>query len=402
MRILMLNANLAGCGTYHRALWFGRLLARHGRHDVTLCTVSPALRFRRETCTRDGVRISAGPHWGFRTIPGYGSNWLDIAWRWRELRFGGYDVVYAFEYHPNVRWPIYAGLRDSQTLLSDWCDWYAGAANVFRGCALAHRWDARCEERIRLRARRVSVISEALQARTLALGLPPERVWLIREGVDTRYMTPHDRDESRRLLGIAADARVVGTLNDGHAFPHLLAAFGHCRARLPQARLLFVGGLSAAQRRLAAAQQLEQSIIVTGRCSDELLPRYLAAADVFALPLEDTLANRARFPHKIGDYLACGRPLVVSAVGDYPALLRRADAAIVVDRLDDLPATLCRVLQDPACCHAYATRGRQWVEQHLDWELLAPQVCAFVEGRAAPAPFSPAATPGMSPRAVQL
>ena len=347
MRILMLNANLAGCGTYHRALWFARVCARHG-HDVTVCTVSPTAAWHRATHDAHGIRVTEGPRWGYTCLPGHGSNWLDIAWRWREIRRGTHDVVYAFEYHPNVSWPVRLGLQPHQTLLSDWCDWYAGAANVFRGVRLLHAWDRRREEAIRRAAARVSVSGSVLHARALGLGIPPSRIHLIREGVDTEHMRPHDQAAARRALGIPDDARVVATLNDGHAFPLLAEAFAETRRRVPRACLLFVGAPSARQHALVAQAGFADAFVCTGRCSDDDLPRLLAAADVFALPQADTLANRARFPHKIGDYLACGRATLLSRVGDYPDLLSADDAAVVADSLASFREELAALLEQHA------------------------------------------------------
>ncbi|NLF40797.1 glycosyltransferase family 4 protein [bacterium] len=379
MRILMLNANVAGRGTYHRALWFGSMLAARGGHDVTLCTVSPSSQWRRSERRTHGIRIVDGPAWGIRHMPGYGSNWLDLFWRWRELRFGGYDAVYAFEYHPNVSWPVALGLRPSQVLLSDWCDWYAGAANRFRGVRLLHCWDERRETAIRRKAHRVSVISTVLRDRAVNLGIDPARVTLLREGVDTGHMRPWERAEARRALGIDDRYMLIGTLQDGAAFPALVDVLGHCAARNNAARLLLVGTLAPAQRAMLASRGLAHLAIVTGRCSDEQLPLFLSAADVFVLPMADTLANRARFPHKIGDYLAVGRPVVLTAVGDYPALLRDAQAAVVVaDAHAAADAAACLLADEEQRRHL-AARGRAWVREHLDWRVLAPGIVSFVD-----------------------
>jgi glycosyltransferase involved in cell wall biosynthesis len=381
MKILMLNANVSGCGTYYRALWFARVCARGGRHQVTLCTVSRDQRWQRTSRIEDGITITEGPNWGYRFIPGYGSNWLDIAWRGREISSGGYDIVYAFEYHPNVAWPLFAR-KKGQVLLSDWCDWYAGAANVFKGLQLAHAWDRRREERIRRKADRVSVISSLLRDRAINAGVDPADISLIREGVDTEYMKPYDIRESRDILGIPVDTRIIGTLNDGAAFPYLVSAFTEVHRRMPDARLLFVGQPSESQLALVESHGISDVFTATGRCSDEELPQFLSAADVFALPMDDRIANQARFPHKIGDYLACGRPVVVTDVGDYPAMLRRDDAAVVAGSLDSFAESLYTLLNDRDRCHYYAGRSRNWVREHLDWDVLAPGILRFIEGQA--------------------
>jgi glycosyltransferase involved in cell wall biosynthesis len=204
-------------------------------------------------------------------------------------------------------------------------------------------------------------------------------VHLLREGVDTTAMRPWPRDQARRRLGLPDDALVVGTLYDGHAFPHLVRTCATLHARDARVRLLLVGAARAGDCALVARAGLADAFHATGWCRDEELAQHLSAADVCALPLEDTLANRARFPHKLGDYLACARPVVVTAVGDYPALLSAANAAVVVPSLALFTDAVDRLLHDPAQAAEYAARGRAWVTATLDWQVLAPKILAFVE-----------------------
>lgn len=381
MKILMLNANTHGTGTFHRALWFARMCARYGGHEVMVSTVHATSRWKRHTYDDiPGVTISAGPAWGYRFMPGYGSNILDIAWRTRAIKNDKYDVIYAFEYHPNVAWPLAWAAQPHHVIISDWCDWYGGAANHFRGNKLLHAWDTRREERIRHRAHHVSVISSTLARRAEAIGIASSHISLIREGVDTTYMTPHPSDDVRRALGIPSDARVVGTLHDGDAFPALVAACARIRRMIPHIRLLLIGKKRPSHTALTRQHGIDDIFCSTGWCTDADLPRYISAADVCALPLADTCAHRARFPHKIGDYLACARPVVVTDVGDYPALLKDADAASVCPP-DETAFTdaLTRMLNDDAAQAYYGDRGRQWVVSQLDWRHLAPSILQCIE-----------------------
>jgi len=369
MKLLFLNANIAGCGTYHRALWFGRLCAENGGHDV-----------KRKTRVEKGITITEGPKWGYKNIPGYGSNWLDILWRWKKIVSGNYDVIFGFEYHPNVAWPIYAGLRKNQTFISDWCDWYSGAANHFKGNKIAHKWDKNREEKIRLKADRVSVISTMLFERAMDVGVNKKNITLLREGVDTNYMKPYPKESARLELGICQDTPIVGTLTDGHAFPFLIDAFKKVKKEINNAKLLLVGGLTPEQNKLVIESGLQDSFISTGRCSDEQLPVFLSAADIFALPMADTLANKARFPHKIGDYLACARPLVVTRVGDYPEMLREDGVSVVVDNQDNFSIELIKLIKNKEQQNFLARKSREWVVEKLEWSVIAPDILKFVEG----------------------
>jgi len=378
VKILMLNANIIGVGTYHRALWFARMCAEAG-HEVTVCTTGRANYWERNFLSdRPNVTIIEGPRAGFDLYPGKGSN-IDIFWRTLYLMKGGFDVIYTFEYHPNVSWPVYLA-RSGRRMINDWCDLYAGAANVFQGKEWMHRWDAKREARIRRKADLVTVISDFLGDKAKEIGVPPEKVVLIREGVDTNYMKPFDKAENRARLGLPMDAKIITTLQDGAAFPPLLESLKALREKDPKVALLFVGRMREDQKDLVAEKGLSDAVITTGFCSDEDLPKNLCAGDVAALPMVDSLANKSRFPHKIGDYIACGLPLAVTDIGEYPLMLKDEDLAAVASPGEAFTNALEGLLNDAARREDLSKRARAWVVENLDWQVLKKSIVQCVEG----------------------
>ena len=378
MKILMLNANISGVGTFHRALWFARMLGEAG-HEAVVCTTSRKSKFERTFLSdRPGVTVIEGPNLGFGLYPGKGFG-LDILWRVKYLLKDDFDVIYTFEYHPNVSWPV-SLCRKGRRMINDWCDLYAGAANVFRGKKFMHRWDAKREAKIRREADLVTVISDFLGRKAEEVGVPKDRVVLIREGVDTNYMRPFDKAEERRRLGLKEEGLYVTTLQDGAAFPPLLDALAALRRENKNIFLLFVGRMREDQKKLAEEKGLSEAVHCTGFVSDEDLPRFLCAGDAAALPMVDSLANRSRFPHKIGDYLACGLPLAVTNVGEYPEMLQKEGLAAVSEPGEAFAEALKGLLQDEERRRDLSRRARDWVVGNLDWQVLKKDIVRCVEG----------------------
>jgi len=377
MKILLLNANRVGIGTYHRALHFGRALARQG-HEVVLMTVSNDSRFRARTRT-DSPRftIVECPNFLDELLPWHASGVLDIALRIREVWSGGYDVVYAFEYQPNISIPVLLARRFKRfVLISDWCDWHAGASYHFGGYKLAHAIDRRFEEYIRHRADFVTTINRTLQDRAHAIGIPAERVAIVGEGVDPSYIVPGDRDAARTGLGLPGGA-LIGTIRDAALAIEVLCA---ALRELPRARLLVIGSDPDGARAEARRAGVEDRMIATGRVSDDDLPRYLAACDVLALPLEDNLINRGRWPHKLGDMLAAERPVVTTMAGEFPALIAEHGAGLVVELSSAGFATaIADVLARPASHLAMARRGRALIERELNWDVIGAHLGRVVD-----------------------
>jgi len=394
MRILVLNPNLKGIGTYVRSFHFSRELARHG-HNVTMITVSrdskfhPRVYYKRDWVgqspqpTNEGpwVRVIEGPELGYKWLPGWGSGPLDIWLRVKEILTGEYDVVYGFEYHPNVSWPVYLTKPLKRyRFYSDWCDWYAGNSNRLRNWKIAHKIDGWMEERIRFPARKVTVISKALHDRARAIGIPESRIVHIPEGVDTDYIKPLPRQEMRERFDVLSDVPIVLTGPDWE-IERSLNVFSAVLKWAPNAGLIVLGreyppAVSKAQE-LGIARQ----VYFTGWVSDKDYPRYIACADVCFLSLEDTLLHRARWPAKILDYLAAGRPVVTNGVGEVLDLFTQRKVGVLAPYdTEAMAEAIAALLQDPDRRLYYGQQARRVMVEEWDWRVLGEQIARVVEG----------------------
>jgi polysaccharide biosynthesis protein PslH len=94
---------------------------------------------------------------------------------------------------------------------------------------------------------------------------------------------------------------------------------------------------------------------------------YLSQSAVMAVPLRSGGGSRL----KILEALASGLPVVSTRVGAEGLCLRHGQELIIVERAEEVSAELVRCLRDPAGARAMAERGRQFVLQNYDWDVLA-------------------------------
>jgi glycosyltransferase involved in cell wall biosynthesis len=383
MKILALNFNQHGIGTYRRTFHFSRELARHG-HDVTMFTVSRTSKFRAHTYYKrdwtgehasplgEGpwVRLVEGPALGHKWIPGWGSGPLDIGMRLGQILTGGFDLVYGFEYHPNVSWPVYLTQAFSRyKFCSDWCDWFAGSSNKFRGKKWAHRIDRFLEERIRYRARKVTVTSRVLRDRALGMGIPAERVVQIPEAAATDYIYPQDRRKVREQLGLPLDVPLIAVVRNGD-MEREIGVLELLRRKNPRAMLLMIGSIPQPAERAIARFGLEDRVIRAGWVSDEDYPRYLASADVCFCPLVDSLNDQARWPAKILDFLAAGRATVTTPVGEAEPLFREQGVGVLAGHSsEELAEALAGLLEDPVRRAELETTSRRVMVDQWAWKV---------------------------------
>ncbi len=393
MKILVLNFNLKGIGTYRRSFYFSRELARRG-HIVTMVTVSRDSRFyprvyykkdwigHSDQPTNSGpwVRMIEGPGLGYKWLPGWGAGPLDIWLRIREILTGEYDVVYGFEYHPNVSWPVYLTkpLRRYR-FYSDWCDWFAGNSNRLRNWKIAHKIDGWLEEHIRFLARRISVTSRALYERAIAIGIPENRIIHIPEGAATDYIKPLPCREMRTHFNFPPDMPIVLTGLDWE-IERSLDIFSAVLKRISDARLIVLGREHPPAMRKAEELGIAQKVYFTGWVSDEDYPRYIACADVCFLSLEDTLLHRARWPAKILDYLAAGRPVVTNGVGEVLDLFTQREVGELTPyNVGAMADAIAALLRDQERRIYLGQQARRVMEEEWDWQVRGEKIARVVE-----------------------
>ncbi|MGH9743099.1 MAG: glycosyltransferase, partial [Candidatus Acidiferrum sp.] len=304
---------------------------------------------------------------------------LDIWGRTRELEAGEYDAVLGFEYHPNVSWPVYLTQRLKQyTVYSDWCDWFGGSSNRFRGMRWAHRIDSYLEEKIRFRAERVSVTSRVLRQRALSIGIPPEKVAYIPNGAPTDYILPRDNKEAKRRFRLPEDSPIVVAVSNGDMCREV-RIFNEVLRQAPNAVFLMAGNIPRPALVLADRLAIEDRIATTGWVSDEDYPWMLGCADVCICPLEDGLNDRARWPAKILDFLTAGRATVTNAVGEVEPLFRKRDLGVLAGHSDEeFAAEILALFRAPERRRSLGEIARSEMVEEWDWRVRGRQIATLV------------------------
>jgi glycosyltransferase involved in cell wall biosynthesis len=225
------------------------------------------------------------------------------------------------------------------------------------------RWIARTLRQ----AAAVIAVSEPLAAEVRRLGITAGTVRIIPNGVDHQLFRPGDTAAARRRLGLPLDRPLilqVGNLKPVKgcdillaAMPDLLRSHGHAPPLL-----LFVG--DGPQRRVLEQeirrQGLQTHVILTGARPHEELPTYYQAADVV------TCASRSEgTPNVLLEALSCGKPVVASAVGGIPDLLREAPPGSLLPPEDPraLAKAIRKRLADPQPAEIWQrlVRDRSWI-----------------------------------------
>jgi glycosyltransferase involved in cell wall biosynthesis len=254
----------------------------------------------------------------------------------------------------------------------------------YRG--LTFPWLARSIERTVWRgADLVVAVSEALRGHLQAAGVAAGRVRVLPNAADTRLFCPDvDGERVRRRLNLAGRFVVgfAGTFKAWHGVDFLLEAFGDLHALDSSTHLLLVGDgpLRPALEQHVRGAGLEEAVTFTGPVAHEDMPAYLAAMDVAVAPypaLEDFYFS----PLKLFEYMAMGRPVVVSRVGHVAPVVIEGETALQFDPGDraGLVACLQRLRGDATLCRDLGRKASSLIQSNYTWRHNAARVVSWVE-----------------------
>ncbi|GIJ49815.1 glycosyl transferase family 1 [Virgisporangium aliadipatigenens] len=159
----------------------------------------------------------------------------------------------------------------------------------------------------------------------------------------------------------------------------LIRAMPAIRRRVPDARLLIVGGGPDRKRLQKLAGD---DVIFTGSVSWEELPAHYRAGDVFAMPCRTR--NGGLDVEGLGivflEASAVGIPVVGGDSGGAPDAVRHGETGWTVDGRD-VPAIADRVatlLEDRDLARRMGAAGRSWVEKEWRWETQAERLTTLL------------------------
>lgn len=145
-----------------------------------------------------------------------------------------------------------------------------------------------------------------------------------------------------------------------------------------------LGGTEQEHRTVQEAitqHKYKDSIRVFQNVPHAQIPDYYAMASALLIPLRPTLQDAARFPHKLGEYLASGRPVITTSFGEikhYDFLDKQTvliaadyDAALFAEKMQ-------YILDFPEKGRLIGEQGRAMGLKNFDYKSLAAGLKSFI------------------------
>lgn len=382
--------NLVGKGTYWRTYGLAQELARRG-HELTLLGAGEVGIATMTTDERQGLTLVKIPSlWQRSAGSGYD---LGDAWgrfRWLRRDQGNYDIVHAFESRPTTLIPARLVQGRGALFISDWCDYFGKGGSVEERTnaierALMRPLETLFEIRSRPKADGITVINKFLFQKARSLGISDERILLLSNGAYDRDFRPQDRFKVRERLGLPKESTLIaytGSLFKRDA-AFLASAFRLIQERIPNVQLLLIGYTNVAVEKLV---RNSKAVLRTGPVTFQELVDYVAACTIGWIPLTDIPANQGRFPMKLNDFMASGRAVVVTDVGDLGEVVEHNNLGLVAEPTPNSVAqAVIKLLSDTDQRERYEHEARVAAETTFAWSTITDRLEDFylrlLEGR---------------------
>lgn len=214
-------------------------------------------------------------------------------------------------------------------------------------------------------------------------GLPPAAIAVWSSGVNVHHFQPLSADDLRRDLGLEGKFIVFyhGSVNVNRGVIELAEAVQHL-VDIPDLRIMIVGGGDQwdTLRSIVREKRLDQVMLKPGIPYAQI-PAWIALADLCVVPLPDHPWWRVSSPLKLMEYLAMGKPVLLTDMRAHHAVIPDNDAFYIAEATADAFAAGIRLAMKQRSRFAdLGEKGRKRAESELTWQKQAEILRDYLEG----------------------
>jgi glycosyltransferase involved in cell wall biosynthesis len=225
-------------------------------------------------------------------------------------------------------------------------------------------------------AARIFVVSEVERRNLEARGVDANKIVVNPNGVDVERFRPGAGGiDARRELGIKNDEVVVGfvgTFGPWHGVEKLAETIKSIPASVP-VRFLLVGSgsLHAEVEKQLETESRAGRVMFTGSVGHDRVPALLYACDILVAP-HVPLADGSEFfgsPTKVFEYMAAGKAIVASRLGQIGEVLTDRETALLVEpgNVGELATAIVKLVQSDRLRAQLGAKAREVAEGEYTW-----------------------------------
>lgn len=307
---------------------------------------------------------------------------FDVFFRTIMIIFAKCDVIHSFNHRPASTIPALV-----KSIISKKTKWFLDWADLWGKGGIADRrygflrfftanLDHYAEQYFIKRASFITAISDDLVKKAKKIRGKKKNVYFLGVGANINGIDVIAQTQARLKLKLAKNKKILVYLFVGTYDEELLAKTFIALNKLRSDVLLMLLGprMPNFEKIIASHQSLQKKILREGIVKRAMLSWYLAAGDLMLLPFANKEINLGKFPNKLGDYLAAGRPTISNPTGEIKKVFSKNKVGILAPEDPQLFAkSIDQILDDKKKLNGLGKEARKLAEQ-LSWLTVSKQL----------------------------
>ncbi len=228
----------------------------------------------------------------------------------------------------------------------------------------------------------ITVVSDVLKEELIKRKIPAKKILVSYNGVDPEEFNPNiDGSDIRKKYNLNGKIVIgaVSTFGVWHGMSILAKAIKPIIQKFQsqnskfQIHFLFVGdGVERPKcENIIKEDKMEDYVTFTGLVSYKEIPKYLAACDIFVSPHIPNADGSEFFgsPTKIFEYMAMGKPIVASKLGQIREILKDKETAFLVEpgNIEELVKAISELVKDEKLRDNLGNKARLKAISEFSW-----------------------------------
>jgi len=228
----------------------------------------------------------------------------------------------------------------------------------------------------------IFVISHAIKKYFIQQGIDEKKLYIYPMLIDPqRFEICNQSTEVELYIAYCGD---MGGNKDG--LWNLIEAYTLFHIKIPNVKLYLIGDTKDVEQYNALQNKvkslnLEKDVVFTGRINREEMPYYLCQAAVLVLARPNNYQAKGGFPTKLGEYLATGKPVVITRTGEIDSYLEDNKDCFFVepDNPKAFADRLCDVFRDYDFALKVGQEGKKKVYHEFNYKVQTTKLIEFLE-----------------------
>lgn len=226
-----------------------------------------------------------------------------------------------------------------------------------------------------VKADAVFCVSNRAREYFLQYGISEEKLHVISNGVDVDKFRPSlDAGQVRRKYQLEGKIVVgfIGSFHYWHGVDNLIAMIQHVLESHAASTFLLVGSggpMKSEIEKFIERDHLHDRIHLTGHVDYRKVPNYISAMDIVLAPYP-ALDFFYFSPVKVYEYMACGKPVVTSRIGQLSEIIEHGENGLLCEpgNMHELLENILSLIQNESLRRKIGEQARETVVQHHTWK----------------------------------